>query len=407
MNSTPRYRDNEEDPIEDQLELSAHDMSTTHPQWYRSGPQRLWHGCLNYWPSSKSPMDRKRRRLLCRRVMIFIVVTTILGVISALVYLALVSALLRRLNPPPGRSGLHHIIDHWREPDDSGTHIYEWRDDFSRDIVPKNCHSHNDYWRSVPLYNALAAGCIGIEADIWLADDNELLVSHSWASTTLHRTLRSLYLDPLANVLDKRNATAASEDRKEVGVFDADPTVSTILLIDFKNDEFKTWPVLLEQLRPFQDRDWLTYYDGSVLHQGPLTIVGTGSTPFELVQQNSTNRIIFFDAPLLSISDEQYNTTNSYYASVEMKKAIGSIWFNKLSAKQVDKLTEQIRAADAKGLKSRYWGEPRWPISLRDKVWFKLTELGVGMLNVDDLVSATRWNWNWCIIAGLRLCGNS
>lgn len=134
--------------------------------------------------------------------------------------------------------------------------------------------------------------------------------------------------------------------------------------------------------------------------------MGTGNAPFDLVQQNSSNRIIFFDAPLLSISDEQYNTTNSYYASVEMKKAIGHLWFNNLSAKQINKLTEQIHAAEAKGLKSRYWGELRWPISLRDKVWFKLTELGVGMLNVDDLVSATRWNWNWCVVGGLALCGN-
>lgn len=322
-------------------------------------------------------------------------------------YVSLVSALLRHLAPPPGHSGLHHIIKNWNEPDGHGAYVFEWRDDFSRDIVPKDCHSHNDYWRRVPLFNALAAGCVSIEADIWLTDDNELLVSHSWRSTTQYRTLRSLYLDPLTNILDKRNATVASEDTKETGIFDADPTESTVLLVDFKSDGHKTWPILLEQLQPLRNKDWLTYYDGSVLHQGPLTIVGTGNTPFDLVQQSFTDRFIFFDAPLLSISDERYNTTNSHYASVEMKKAIGHIWLNRLSAKQTDKLSEQTKAANAKGLKSRYWGEPRWPITLRDRVWLKLTELGVGMLNVDDLVSATRWNWEWCIVAGLALCGNS
>ena len=322
-------------------------------------------------------------------------------------YISLVTALVRRLTPPEDHSGLRHIVNHWKEPNNNGGYEFEWRDDFSRDIVPKDCHSHNDYWRRVPLYNALAAGCVSVEADIWLADNSELLVSHSWRSTTRHRTLRSLYLDPLSKIFDKRNVTVASENAKEVGVFDVDPTVSTVLLIDFKGDGHKTWPILLDQLQSLRDKDWLTYYDGAVLHQGPLTIVGTGNTPFDLVQQSSTNRFVFFDAPLLSISDEQYNTTNSYYASVEMKKAIGSLWLNRLSAKQTDKLAEQIHAADVKGLKSRYWDEPRWPISLRDKVWFKLTELDVGMLNVDDLVSATKWNWNWCIIAGLSLCGNS
>jgi hypothetical protein len=34
--------------------------------------------------------------------------------------------------------------------------------------VPVGCHSHNDYWRRVPLYSALQAGCIGVEADVWL-----------------------------------------------------------------------------------------------------------------------------------------------------------------------------------------------------------------------------------------------
>lgn len=32
-------------------------------------------------------------------------------------------------------------------------------------------------------------------------------------------------------------------------------------------------------------------------------------------------------------------------------------------------------------------------------------ENGIGVLNVDDVVSAGRWNWNWCVVAGLVLCG--
>lgn len=63
-----------------------------------------------------------------------------------------------------------------------------------------------------------------------------------------------------------------------------------------------------------------------------------------------------------------------------------------------------------KGLKRRYWGEPQWPISLRDKVWFKLTTLGVGMLNVDDLVSVRKggvgtggWWLAWCSVEVVEL----
>jgi glycerophosphoryl diester phosphodiesterase len=323
------------------------------------------------------------------------------------VYISFVTALIRRLAPPPGHSGLQHIVETWKEPDADGAFQFEWRDDFSRDIVPKNCHSHNDYWRSVPLYAALAAGCVSVEADIWLTDDEELLVSHSWMSTNRDRTLKSLYLDPLTNILENRNVTAADEEDKEIGIFETDPTTTTNLLIDFKSDGAATWPVLLRQLAPLREKNWLTYYDGETLHQGPLTIVGTGNTPFDLVQANSTDRYIFFDAPLLEISDEKYDKTNSYYASAPLKGAVGILWFNKLSSSQISTIEEQVKAAEEKGLKSRYWDTPSWPIGNRDEIWRQLMRAGVGMLNVDDLVSATRWNWGWCVVAGLSLCGNS
>jgi hypothetical protein len=274
--------------------------------------------------------------------------------------------------------------------------------------VPKNCHSHNDYWRRVPFYAAIAAGCTSVEADIWLTEESELRVGHSWTSTTATRTLRTLYLDPIANIFGHRNVSTASTSNKETGMFDSDPNKSTILLIDFKSDGHKIWPVLQAQLQSFHEKGWLTYYDGTTLQRGPLTVVGTGSTPFELVQQNSTNRYIFYDAPLRSISEPQYNTTNSYYASSNLKAAIGGMWFGRgFTSKQEKMIKQQIQAADEKGLKSRFWDTPAWPISVRDSVWGKLMEYGVGVLNVDDLVGATRWNWNFCVIAGISLCGKT
>jgi hypothetical protein len=257
------------------------------------------------------------------------------------------------------------------------------------------------------MYEALAAGCVGIEADVWLMDDGELRVSHSWRSIKTERTLRNLYLDPLANIFTQRNVSVASTEGKEIGVFDADPNASVTLLIDFKNDGHKVWPVLLEQLQPLRESGWLTYFDGTALVKGPLTIVGTGNTPFELVRANNTNRFVFFDAPLEDISNPEYTKENSHYASVKMSKAIGFIWLNKLSSGQMDTLKTQITAASDKGLLSRYWSTPSWPISLRNKVWFALSENNVGMLNVDDLDGATRWDWNWCVVAGLSLCGNN
>ncbi|KNG49468.1 serine threonine protein kinase [Stemphylium lycopersici] len=301
------------------------------------------------------------------------------------VYIALVTTLLLRLAPPPGNSGLQHIVETWKEPDSKGSFQFEWRDDFSRDIVHKNCHSHNDYWRAVPLYGALAAGCVSVEADIWLTDDEELLVSHSWKSTTPERTLKSLYLDPLTNILDRRNVTTAGDADEKTGVFDSDPRIAVVLVIDFKSDGAATWPVLLQQLAPLREKDWLTRYDGETLHQGALTIVGTGNAPFDLIQRDSTNRYVFFDAPLLSVAEPKYNSTNTYYASAPIRGAVGKLWFNKMSSSQISAAREQVKVAQNKGLKSRYWDTPSWPIGRRDEVWEHLIDVDTGVLNVDGL----------------------
>lgn len=245
---------------------------------------------------------------------------------------------------------------------------------------------------------------MSVEADVWLAEDGELLVSHSWKTTTQVRTLNSLYLKPLSEIFNKRSVSQASVEDREVGIFDADPNVSVVLLIDFKSDGHATWPALLAQLQPLRDKNWLTYYDGEKVYRGPLTIVGTGNTPLELVQSRPTNRFVFFDAPISSVSDTMYNYTNSYYASASLKDAIGKLWLNRLSTDQEETLRKQIKTVEEKGLKSRYWDTPGWPISVRDMLWFKLTELGVGVLNVDDLASATKWNWYQCVVAGLKLC---
>ncbi|KAK5278230.1 hypothetical protein LTR40_009410, partial [Exophiala xenobiotica] len=53
----------------------------------------------------------------------------------------------------------------------SNTHnsdAYTYPTDFTRGIIPKPIHSHNDYWRDIPFYSALSVGCVSVEADVWL-----------------------------------------------------------------------------------------------------------------------------------------------------------------------------------------------------------------------------------------------
>lgn len=302
-----------------------------------------------------------------------------------------------------------------------------WPTDQSREIIAVNCHSHNDYWRQIPLFSALEAGCIGVEADVWLFDD-ELYVGHTTSSLTSRRTLRSLYIDPLMEILEKQNPSTpfnGGVNRPPHGVFDTDPDQSVIFLIDFKTDGALTWPAVVKQLAPLRDRGYLTYFNGQDIIPGLITVVGTGNTPFDLVTANSTYRDIFFDAPLEKLVDEEdsakatiltnkehstgmgqghsgmprainantFNLTNSYYASVSFKKAVGFPWPFHFTQHQMDLIRKQVRVAHQHGLKVRYWSIPGWPISLRNHIWRILAQEGVDILNVDDLAAATKTDW--------------
>lgn len=308
--------------------------------------------------------------------------------------------------------------------------ITHWPTDFSREILPVGCHSHNDYWRRVPLFSALQAGCIGVEADVWLFDE-ELYVGHTRSALTKRRTLRSLYVDPLVRILDRQNPVTPFQRTIETpphGVFDTDPDQTLILLIDFKTDGAATWPAVVKELAPLRDGGYLTFFNGRDIIPGPVTVVGTGNTPFDLLTANTTYRDIFFDAPLDKLIDDlgldrgqvgtfgspvkrstglgqglsgmpdsitahTFNVTNSYYASVSFKKAVGFPWPFHFTEHQMDLIRRQVRIAHSHGLKVRYWGLPSWPLSLRNHIWRILVQEGVDLLNVDDLTAATKGDW--------------
>ena len=352
-------------------------------------------------------------------------------------------------------------MKYWGRPGHVGSGLASWPTDFSQDILPIPCHSHNDYWRRVPLYSALEVGCTGVEADIWLFEE-QLYVGHSIASLTPNRTLKSLYIDPLLDILAKQNPNHTLLPRQNAanvnGVFDTVPEQSLIFLIDFKTAGTSLWPIFQSALEPLRSRNYLTYFDGTNVVTGPITIVGTGNTPFDLVNSDDSNphHDVFFDAPLGDMSkntshdktkakpdlveapsadleqgashtrspltgeiaatsklerkrtDQEgqgksgimgdgpnvFDNGNSYYASVAFGEAVGQLQDGDFSQHQMDLLRSQVQGAHARGLKARYWDLPYWPISLRNHVWDVLVKEGVDMLNVDDLRGATKRNWN-------------
>lgn len=285
-------------------------------------------------------------------------------------------------------------------------------------VVPIRCHSHNDYWRRTPLYAAVGSGCISVEADVWAFED-DLFVGHNARALTPEVTLSSTYLDPIEKLLHDANqpskigSIATDGDH---GVFNAVAEQTLVLLIDFKTESSATYHRLYSQLSSLRNKGWLTHWNGTDRVERPLTIVVSGNVPFEEITANKTYRDIFADAPLgalESLEDSpsaptvisetfdsktllyKYNPSNSYYSSMDIKKIVGLPLLAQYSItpQNIQALEDHIHAARVRGLIPRFWGTPIWPRNFRDYTWGLMMELGVGVLNVDDLRAVRMGNW--------------
>ncbi|PNS19320.1 Altered inheritance of mitochondria protein 6 [Sphaceloma murrayae] len=300
----------------------------------------------------------------------------------------------------------------WGMPGHAGEAVAHYPTDVTRDVVPIPCHSHNDYWRRIPFYEAVHYGCTGVEADVWLKGGDELYVGHSVISLTRNRTFKAMYINPILEMLEKQNPKTDFDTAVGHGVFDEDPTQTLTLLVDFKTDGEETWPAVREHLAPLREKNYLSTWNGSHTNYRAVTVVATGNAPFHLITKNETYRDIFYDAPLDRLvpstnsslarrgqgdADDakpgDFNAGTSFYASVSLTHAVGQISHGKFTEEQLDIIRSQIKDAHRQGLQARYWDTPAWPIGLRNYVWKTLIEEGVDMLNVDDLKGAARMDW--------------
>lgn len=202
------------------------------------------------------------------------------------------------------------VLDHGGQAGHPTEGLAHWPRDATRGIHPVNCVSHNDEWRRVSLYASIHAGCTGAEADAWLSD-HEIYVGHPTFSLTANRTLKNLYIDPLSELLEKQNPVIEvrpdedSPNEKEAlnGVFDTDPSQTFVLLIDFRSSGPTLWKHLYSQLLPLREKGYLTHFNGTGIVERPITVVGSGNAPFDLLSANDIYRDVFFDAPLDNMAD--------------------------------------------------------------------------------------------------------
>ncbi|KAJ6610087.1 hypothetical protein B0H10DRAFT_2166187 [Mycena sp. CBHHK59/15] len=275
----------------------------------------------------------------------------------------------------------------------SNSNLLRYPTDFTRNIVPKPIHSHNDYWRDVPLLTALSFGVASVEADVWLVGET-LYIGHEMAALTTERTFQSLYINPLLTIITNQNPkTRFTMNQTSInGVFDTSSGTPLQLLVDMKTDGSSTLPFVLSALQPLRERGYLTTCTtNGTCTPSAITVIGTGNTPLGGVQALS-RRDVFFDAPLTDLHGAGLNATFgpaiSPLASTDYNVAVGWSGIDNISETQLSAVQTFVGDAHALGIRARFWDTPGWPIHARNNVWQMLVDNGADWLNADDLEAA-------------------
>lgn len=297
--------------------------------------------------------------------------------------LAAIPLVVRGQSDIPINSDLQKILD-----DAPSDPKYTYPTSLTQGIIPKNFHSHNDYWRPVPFYSALSVGAISIEADVWLYNGT-LHVGHEESALTNERTFDSLYIQPILSVLTAQNPNSSflTDGTTHNGVYDTSSSQTLYLFVDLKTDGAETFPYVVDALQPLRDAGYLTTFDGTAVTEGAVTVIGTGNTPLDQVQGVSP-RDYFWDAPIPYLDTIYSDITAdvSPIASTDFAVQFPDVVSNQgLNDTQLELLQSQVAVAHAKGIMVRYWDQPGWPIGTRNAVWRSLWDNGVDLLNVDDL----------------------
>ncbi|KXG50095.1 uncharacterized protein PGRI_060620 [Penicillium griseofulvum] len=225
-----------------------------------------------------------------------------------------------------------------------------------------------------------------------------LPVGHDESALTGSRTLESLYINPILDILERQNPESPFiTSPTKNGVWDTVPDQTLYFFIDVKTSGSETFEAVIAALQPLREKGYLTTVkDGKTVTNGPVTVIGTGETPFDMVAPIK-DRDYFFDAPLANLNDPQYAGVTgviSPVASTDFQKAVGKITVDTdpiLSDDQLKALRDQIATANERGIGARYWNTPYFPIRTRNLVWRTLLREGVILLNADDLPAAAAY----------------
>jgi len=231
-------------------------------------------------------------------------------------------------------------------------------------IILPNGHSHNDYTRDRPLYEALDYGFTSIEVDVYW-QDGRMVVTHDDKKLDEKPTIQELYLDPLKTIIQNNGGHVFEKS-----------TTPLVLMVDLKSDKEATYKALREIFQHYLDI--IEWHEGEELITGPVKVVLSGNPPVDLIQ-NQQKRYFSIDGRVEQWG-EDYPSDLMPRASTNYRTYFKWSGKGEIPADELRKMRDLIDLAHSKNRKIRFWGCPN-----RVEVWEKLMDEGVDWINVDDL----------------------
>lgn len=221
----------------------------------------------------------------------------------------------------------------------------------------ENCHSHNDYYRQNPFYDAYGQRFGSIEADVFCIE-GELYVAHDRDKIEDGRTLKTMYLEPIKKVMKDNGGSCYGEGQ------------SLRLLIDLKTGYRETLPVLIGQLNEYGEN-----FDAKK-NPDAVKVVVSGSMP-PPAQFGEYSGIVWFDGrPNIEYSPEQLERVAMISASFsDYSRWNGN---DPMSAEDSVSIKSFIDSGHEKGKIVRFWGCPDTELA-----WRTFLDMGVDVINTD------------------------
>lgn len=141
-------------------------------------------------------------------------------------------------------------------------------------------HSHNDYLKSRPLYNAIELGFGSVEIDVCLDKNNQIKVAHNPVCLSAKKTIQELYLDPIASLIESKNPK-----------FNYTVDYPLTLVIDIKTHPDSTYKYLKQTLDKYAHMITQYKYGQGVVYPAPIRIILTGSRPVDPILMEEVNLV--------------------------------------------------------------------------------------------------------------------